>query len=130
MQYHKDKDMNERTTFLYNKISSLIQTTREKVATTINLAMVYTYYEIGRYIIEYEQQGNERAQYGKSALKTLSIRLTENFGSGFSYPNIKRFRQFYLTYSERLNTVEPITENKIPEERYKVTPQALGTNFP
>lgn len=129
MQYHKDKDMNERTTFLYNKISSLIQTTREKVATTINLAMVYTYYEIGRYIIEYEQQGNERAQYGKSALKTLSIRLTENFGSGFSYPNIKRFRQFYLTYSERLNSVEPITENKIPEERYKVTPQALGTNF-
>ena len=69
------------------------------VATTVNLTMVHTYFEIGRMIIEDEQEGKERAKYGKSVLKDLSNRLTEKFGKGFSVDNLQNMRRFYLAYS-------------------------------
>lgn len=93
---------------LYDKISMLIESARRQVATTINVAMVYTNYEIGRYIVEDEQQGAFRAEYGKSTLKELSNRLSLQFGNGYSYPNLKRIRQFYIVYSKKINSVEPI----------------------
>lgn len=96
---------------LYDKISMLIESTRRQLATTINVAMVYTNYEIGRYIVEEEQQGAFRAEYGKATLKELSNRLSQQFGNGYSYPNLKRIRQFYVTYSNKLNSVEPIEMN-------------------
>ena len=65
----------------------------------VNTAMVYTYYEIGRMIVEDEQQGEERAKYGKAVLKELSIRLTNKFGKGFSVENLENMRRFYLIYS-------------------------------
>jgi hypothetical protein len=58
------------------------------MATAVNLTMVYTYYEVGRYIVEDEQQGEQRAEYGKAVLKELSVRLTERFGKGFSERNL------------------------------------------
>jgi hypothetical protein len=68
----------EKIDILYNKVAELIEQAREKVATTVNLTMVYTYYEIGRYIVEDEQQGAQRAAYGgKAVLKELSKRFTE-----------------------------------------------------
>ena len=88
-----------RDTQLFTKIAELIETARQKVATTVNLAMVYTYFEIGRMIIEDEQQGKTRADYGKHILKDLSKRLTEKFGKGFSERNIEQMRQFYRAYS-------------------------------
>ena len=84
---------------LFTKIAELIESARQKVATTVNLAMVYTYFEIGRMIIEDEQQGKTRADYGKHILKDLSKRLTEKFGKGFSERNIEQMRQFYRAYS-------------------------------
>jgi predicted nuclease of restriction endonuclease-like (RecB) superfamily len=86
-------------TLLYNKIVALIEAARQKVATTVNLAMVYTYFEVGRTIIEDEQEGKTRAGYGKQVLKDLSKRLTEKFGQGFSVDNLQNMRQFYLAYS-------------------------------
>jgi prophage maintenance system killer protein len=62
--------------------------------------MVYTYYEIGRMIVEEEQNGNKRAAYGKQILKELSKRLTTEFEKGFSQRNLEQMRQFYLTYSK------------------------------
>ena len=88
-----------RDTQLFTKIAELIETARQKVATTVNLAMVYTYFEIGRMIIDDEQQGKTRADYGKHILKDLSKRLTEKFGKGFSERNIEQMRQFYRAYS-------------------------------
>jgi predicted nuclease of restriction endonuclease-like (RecB) superfamily len=61
--------------------------------------MVYTYFEIGRMIIEEEQNGNERADYGKQIISSLSQKLTLDFGKGFSQRNLEQMRQFYLTYS-------------------------------
>ncbi len=84
---------------LYLKISDLLQAARQDVVRTVNQAMVYTYFEIGRIIVEDEQQGKERAEYGKQVLEDLAVRLTHEFGKGFSVVNLRQMRAFYLTYS-------------------------------
>ena len=104
----------KRIDALYDKIAELIEQARKHVATTVNLTEVYTKYHIGQYIVEDEQQGEYRAQYGKQVLKNLSERLTERFGDGWSYPSMKNIRQFYLIYSKRLDTVYPIDTPKMP----------------
>jgi predicted nuclease of restriction endonuclease-like (RecB) superfamily len=85
---------------IYNKIAELLKNARNKVVQTVNKTMVYTYFEIGRTIVEEEQKGKERAEYGKQIIKELSQRLTREFGKGFSTTNLKQMRQFYLTYSK------------------------------
>lgn len=84
---------------LYNKIACLLEEARRKVASAVNIAMVYTYFEIGRIIVEDEQNGNSRAEYGKEVLKKLSEKLTREFGKGFSVENLDRMRFFYKTYA-------------------------------
>ncbi|MDE5610701.1 MAG: PDDEXK nuclease domain-containing protein [Odoribacter sp.] len=86
---------------LFDKVAGLIEQARTYIATSINIAEVYTKYHIGQHIVEYEQEGNTRAQYGKQVLKGLSERLTARFGSGWSYANMKNIRQFYIVYSNR-----------------------------
>lgn len=97
---------------LFEKVSALIEQGRQRVVSAVNIAEVYTKYCIGQYIVEDEQQGKVRAEYGKQVLKELSARLTERFGDGWSYPSMKNIRQFYLTYSKRLNAVYPIDTEK------------------
>lgn len=87
-------------TDLAERIEQLIEETKKRTVATINTAMVYTYYEIGRMIVEEEQKGKLRAEYGKAVLKELSIRLTNKFGKGFSVENLDRMRYFYKTYSK------------------------------
>lgn len=84
---------------LYDKVAQLIEQARKQVATAVNLAMVHTYFEIGRMIVEDEQQGKQKAQYGKYIVKELSKKLTARFGKGFSDRNIEQMRQFYIAYS-------------------------------
>ena len=86
-------------TKFYTQIVDLLQSARNKVARTVNQTMVTTYFEIGRMIVEEEQGGKERAEYGKQILKELSDVLTKEFGKGFSVTNLKQMRQFYLIYS-------------------------------
>ena len=62
--------------------------------------MVYTYFEIGRLIIEEEQHGKDRAEYGKSVLTSLSHKLIKEIGKGFSVDNLENMRKFYLAYSK------------------------------
>lgn len=64
--------------------------------------MVMTYFEIGRMIVEHEQQEKKRAGYAEETLRNLSFDLTREFGKGFSERNLRAFRQFYLTYSARI----------------------------
>jgi predicted nuclease of restriction endonuclease-like (RecB) superfamily len=89
---------------LYSKIAGLLQTARQTVVRTVNRTMVYTYYEIGRMIVEDEQQGKQRAEYGKQVLKELSTRLTADFGKGFSVENLDRVRFFYQIYSKSISS--------------------------
>ncbi len=66
----------------------------------LNISMVYSYYEVGRMIMEEEQNGEQRTEYGKAILKELSRRLTERLGKGFSVENLKLMRRFYVVYSQ------------------------------
>jgi len=97
---------------LFSKIAGLIELARKTVATAVNLTMVHTYFEVGRMIVEDEQQGKERAEYGKTVLKDLSIRLNERFGRGFSEQNLRNMRQFFLVYADRQIRQTPSSELK------------------
>lgn len=95
-------------TTLYAQIASLLQSARQKIVQVVNQTMVSTYYEIGRIIVEDEQQGNERAEYGKRVLKELSKRLNNDFGKGFSVQNLENMRKFYLLYTNTAKSQSPI----------------------
>lgn len=97
---------------LFLKVADLISQARKRVATAVNVAEVYTKYHIGQYIVEYEQKGETRAEYGKAVLKELSRRLTDKFGDGWSYPYLRQIRQFYLVYGNLINSVYQIEDKK------------------
>ena len=84
----------------FDKVLRILENARKQAKMAINLSMVYSYYEVGRMIIEEEQNGERRAEYGKAILKELSKRLTENLGKGFSVANLKLMRRFYIVYSQ------------------------------
>jgi hypothetical protein len=79
--------------------------------------MTATYWEIGRRIVEYEQGGKARAEDDASLLETLAHDLTDRFGRRFSYPNLNKFRQFYLAFpqSEILSTVSIESHSSLGE---------------
>ncbi len=86
---------------LYSRISTLISNAQKNIRQTANTAIVDTYWNIGRLIVEEEQKGEERAEYGKTILKDLSKRLTSEFGKGYTISNLKYMRQFYQLFSKR-----------------------------
>ncbi|MBW7869182.1 MAG: DUF1016 domain-containing protein [Brumimicrobium sp.] len=83
------------------EIKSILEQARQRAYQAVNTAMVEAYWLIGKRIVEEEQNGEEKATYGKAILKKLSIALTSEFGKGFSYSNLRNFRQFYLTYPDK-----------------------------
>lgn len=101
-------------TKFYSQVVDLLQSARNKVIRTVNQTMVLTYFEIGRMIIEEEQDGKERADYGKSLLKELSKVLTKEFGKGFSVDNLENMRRFYLVYGKS-ETLSRISSKAISE---------------
>ncbi len=84
----------------FQSISDILEQARKKAKTAVNLSMVYAYYEIGRKIVEEEQNGENRAAYGKQLLKELSKFLTKKHGKGYSAENLKLMRRFYTVYSQ------------------------------
>ena len=82
------------------RIEALVVDARRKIASTVNVSMVYTYFEVGRYIIEDEQGGKTRAEYGKGILKGVSARLTERLGKGWSVDTLENARNFYNIYAK------------------------------
>lgn len=134
MEQIEKRDLGER-------IEQLIEEARKRTVAAVNTAMVYTYYEIGRMIVEDEQHGEQRAEYGKAILKELSIRLTRRFGKGFSVENLDRMRFFYKTYSSSISST-PLTilqtssgkslkeENSATLSRISPISQALSAESP
>ena len=82
-------------------IRQIVRSARQTVVHSVDLIQVLTNFEIGRRIVKHEQQGAERAEYGKALLKELSSKLTAEFGRGFSHRNLDYMRKFYLVYRER-----------------------------
>ena len=86
---------------IFDRVVSILEQARSQVVCVVNSSMVWAYWLIGREIVEELQGGEERAEYGKKILENLSKQLTARYGRGFSLPNLKRFRQFYQTFSNR-----------------------------
>lgn len=87
-------------TSLVFDLLQILQQARQRAYSAVNSEMVVAYWQMGRRIVEEEQHGEQRAAYGEAILKTLSTALTAKLGKGFSYANIRNFRQFYLTYPD------------------------------
>ncbi|MCK5229188.1 MAG: DUF1016 family protein [Desulfobulbaceae bacterium] len=88
------------TTF-YDDVRQILLSARSKTYRAVNTAMVEAYWLIGKRIVEEEQNGKSRAEYGKRLLENLSKSLSNDFGKGFSYANLRNFRQFYLAYPDQ-----------------------------
>ena len=84
----------------YSRILDLLKSARKTVVQSVNKTIVDTYFEIGRLIVEEEQNGKSKAEYGQKLIRELSQKLTTEFGKGFSTTNLKQMRTFYLTYSK------------------------------
>ncbi|MBP6455093.1 MAG: DUF1016 family protein [Chitinophagaceae bacterium] len=106
---------------LATKISELLISARTKVLQTVNHTMVLTYFEIGRMIIEEEQNGKERADYGKQIIKSLSERLTQEFGKGFSQRNLEQIRQFYSVYSKTQTLSAEFKKSKTLSDEFNLS---------
>lgn len=85
---------------IYYRIRRIIETARKNIGYTINTEMVVAYWHIGREIVEEEQRGKSRADYGEAILRNISERLTADFGKGFDESNLRNIRHFYLTYQK------------------------------
>lgn len=83
---------------IFIDIKNIIELSRKKIVSSINSTMTTTYFLIGKRIVEEEQNGVERAEYGVGLIKNLSMRLTESYGKGFSETNLKQMKSFYLAY--------------------------------
>lgn len=90
--------MNEVKKELYTQIKNILESARNNAYRTINSVMVRAYWNVGRIIVEEEQKGKNRAKYGKFLIKSLSVKLTEDFGKGFDERNLRYIRRFYQTF--------------------------------
>jgi len=90
----------ERMKKIYEKIKNVLENARTNAYRAVNFAMVSAYWQIGKIIVEEEQKGKKRADYGKSILKKLSIRLSTEFGKGFDESNLRYIRLFYLRFQK------------------------------
>jgi predicted nuclease of restriction endonuclease-like (RecB) superfamily len=106
---------------LIREIRDLIRSARQAVVQSVDVFQVMTNFEIGRRIVEHEQHGQERAEYGRALLKGLSAELTAEFGRGFSEDNLSLMRRFYITYRDSL---------RIPETLSRRSPSEAGGQTP
>lgn len=117
---------------IFQQVSELLQNARQQVLRTVNSTMTITYFEIGRIIVEEEQNGKDRAEYGKQLLKDLSKQLTKEFGRGFSIDNLENMRKLFLTFSKS-ETLSRILQNQknqsVTAEFNKVDYQTLSSFF-
>ncbi len=93
-----DIAVDQKLNQLADNITSLINETKSHLVQVINTTMVVTYWNIGRYIVEFEQHGDAKAQYGTALLSSLAKILRAKLGKGYSRPNLNNMRKFYLLY--------------------------------
>ena len=93
---------------LFDRVVSILEQARGNVVRAVNTSMVMAYWLIGREIVQELQGGQKRAKYGEKVVVSLSARLTERYGKGFSEQGLQNFRKFYLAYSKRVEIPSPM----------------------
>ncbi len=122
---------------LFRRIVEIIDGARGRVARAVNSTIVQTNWEIGRQIVQIEQAGEQRAEYGEQILTQLSERLTRHFGRGYSVSHLRRVRQFFLMYAKDASQKSDVIENgdhpiraavrrELSQASQSVIPQGLG----
>lgn len=96
-------EQDDKLNSLADNITTLINDAKSKLASSLNIAMVQTYWTVGKYIVEFEQKGNAKAEYGTSLLTRLAKLLTLKLGKGYSRPNLNNMRKFYVFYPNLLD---------------------------
>jgi predicted nuclease of restriction endonuclease-like (RecB) superfamily len=107
----------------FDGVAAIIEQARAYVGRTADLTMCATYFEIGRMIVEQEQGGKKRAEYGRGLIRELAEYLTERYGKGFSARNLECCRQFYLTYA-------PSTSQSMSAELGKAQTMSAESSLP
>ena len=104
---------------IHSGIVELLGAARQAAARSVNALMTASYWEIGRRIVEAEQQGKRRAGYGEQLMERLSTDLTAQFGRGFGVNNLENMRRFFLAYpvSEISQTLSGKLDNELPDEK-------------
>ena len=103
------KKYNDEDNMLVNDLRSIVSKARSKAFAAVNYSLVERNWRIGQRIVEQEQNGASRAEYGKHVIEVASAALTEEFGKGFSYTNIANYKRFYLTFNN-LQILQTVSE--------------------
>ncbi len=118
-----NKKYTDEDNLLVNDLRSIVSKARSKAFAAVNYSLVERNWRIGQRIVEEEQHGASRAEYGKHVIEVASAALTEEFGKGFSYTNVSNFKRFYLMFSD-LQILQAV-----PEEFYKQKHQTVSDKF-
>lgn len=112
---------------LFDRVVAILEQARTNVVRSVNSQMTIAYWLIGREIVQELQMGKERAEYGKHLLEDLSAKLVKRYGPGYSIPNLRNFRQFYLVFRDRSPTIRyPLgSELWAKEKRYPTGSESL-----
>lgn len=113
---------------LFDRVVGILEQARGSVVRAVNTQMVTAYWLIGREIVEAVQGGEERAAYGREVIESLSKRLTERYGKGFSEQSLQNFRRFYLVYAERITIPSPAGRESDPTAISSPTGRELVTS--
>ncbi len=116
----------ERYQSVLDDVAGLIDAARRSAARSVNAVMTAAYWMVGRYIVEFEQSGEERAKYGAALIKRLSDDLTQRFGRGFGAVNLSQMKRFYLAWSPERILRTP-SEISLPETGRPIDPAILQT---
>jgi predicted nuclease of restriction endonuclease-like (RecB) superfamily len=121
---------------LYTQVKSILEKAKDTAARAVNFSMVLAYWEIGRRIVEEEQKGRNRAEYGEKLIEDLSEKLSSEYGAGFSVANLKNFRQFYKafpgdkkSYAPRSQSSKKDKKNNLPQKSYALRSQLSWTHY-
>ena len=114
---------------LFHRVTSILEQAKGNVVRSVNANMILAYWLIGREIVQELQAGEERAAYGKQLIENLSANLTKQYGSGFSAANLKNFRQFYHTFSDRLSGISYLPGSELPAKVKELSRQSFSSQL-
>ncbi len=120
---------------IFGDVSSIIDEARRTAARSVNAVMTAAYWMIGQHVVEFEQSGEERAEYGTALVERLAVDLTERFGRGFSRQNIWQMRLFYQSYPpeqilQTLSGESESSENLLPATSTESSLASIASRFP
>ena len=123
--------LDDRYQSVFGDVSGIIDAAKRSAARSVNAAMTAAYWLIGRHIVEFEQEGKVRAEYGTALIGRLSDDLTRRFGRGFSRQNLQQMRVFYLAYPpEQIRQTLSGESNQFPSQTIRQTPSGKSGSPP